>query len=55
MKIEIGKTYKGIKAGKFVVIATRIIGGEDYAQVKELMPNGKLGRGEFALPFSALK
>ena len=55
MIINIGNTYKGIKAGRFVVIATRKIGGEDYAQVKEILPSGELGKGEFALPFDSLK
>jgi hypothetical protein len=53
--IQIGHIYSGIRAGKFVVLALRQIEGEEYAQVKEVGPNGELGKGEFALPVSALK
>jgi hypothetical protein len=53
--IEIGNIYNGIKAGRFVVIALREIGGEQYAQVKPVGPQGQLGRGEMALPIDALK
>ena len=52
--IQIGNIYNGIKAGRFVVLAFREIDGEEYVQVKEVGPNGELGRGEMALPISAL-
>lgn len=53
--IKIGHIYNGIRAGRFVVLAMREIGGEQYAQVKEVGPNNELGRGEMALPITALK
>lgn len=53
--IQIGNIYSGINAGRFVVIALREIGGEPYAQVKPVGPQGQLGRGEIALPVNALK
>lgn len=52
--IKVGHIYNGIRAGRFVVIALREIGGEQYAQVKEVGPAGQLGRGEIALPINAL-
>ena len=52
--IQIGHIYNGIRAGRFVVLALREIGGEQFAQVKEVGPAGQLGRGEIALPITAL-
>lgn len=44
------------KFGKFVILAFRTIGGEQYAQVKEYDEvTGKTRRGEMALPVAALK
>ena len=43
------------KFGKFVILAFRIIGGEQYAQVKEYdAVTGKPRRGEMALPLTSL-
>lgn len=53
-KIQIGNIYKGIVSGRFVVLALRSIDGGTFAQVKEVGPNGELGRGEIALPVSKL-
>jgi hypothetical protein len=51
--LTIGQQVKA-QFGKFVILAFREIDGEQYAQVKELKPNGKLGRGEMALPAAKL-
>lgn len=50
----VNQIVKGHKAGEFVILGFRNIGGEDYAQLKE-HKNGKLGRGEIALPLTAIK
>jgi hypothetical protein len=56
MNFQIGQIVKGIKAGTFVVLGFRTIGGEEYAQLKEVCPTtGRKMRGEIALPVSALK
>lgn len=49
---------KGIKAGHFVILAFRTMPGSDevHAQLKEINPTTlKTGRGEIALPLSAIK
>jgi hypothetical protein len=48
---------KGIKAGTFVILALRTIGGEAGAQVKPVNPDNhtQVGRGEMWLPLSAIK
>lgn len=44
------------KVGQFVIIGFRMIGNEEYAQVKPYNPaNQKAGRGELALPVSILQ
>jgi hypothetical protein len=53
---NVNQIVKGQVAGTFVILAFRVIGGEDYAQVKEVHPvTHQMGRGEFALPLSALR
>ena len=55
MTFQTNQIVKGIKAGTFVIVAFRTIGGEEYAQVKPYNAlTQKAGRGEFALPLSAL-
>jgi hypothetical protein len=51
--LTIGQQVKA-QFGKFVILTFREIDGEQYAQVKELKSNGKLGRGEMALPVAKL-
>lgn len=48
---------KGIKAGTFVILALRTIGGEAGAQLKPVNPDNhtQVGRGEMWLPLSAIK
>jgi hypothetical protein len=53
-QFNIGQIVKGIRAGEFVILGFREIGGETYAQLKE-HNNGKLGRGEIALPLGSIK
>lgn len=44
------------KFGQFIVLGFRIVAGEKLVQVKPYNPNtGKAGRGEMALPESALQ
>ena len=53
---NINQIVKGQKAGTFVIVGFRKIGGEDHAQVKPVNPadHSQVGRGEMALPLSAL-
>ena len=47
---------KGKAAGTFIVLGYRTVAGEQMVQVKPYNPiTGKAGRGEMALPESALK
>ena len=56
MSFQVNQIVKGQRAGTFVILAFRIIGGEQYAQVKEYdVANGTARRGEMALPVSALR
>ncbi len=53
---QVNQIVKGKTAGQFVILSFRTIGGEQYAQVKEVCAvTGKARRGEMALPVSALK
>ena len=53
---QVNQIVKGSKAGLFIIIAFRLIGGEQSAQVKEYDEvSGKARRGEMALPISALR
>ena len=53
---NVNQIVKGAVAGQFVILGFRNIGGEEYAQVKEYNPmTGKTGRGEMALPITALR
>lgn len=56
MNFQVNQIVKGQVAGSFVILAFRSIGGEQYAQVKPYNPEtGKTGRGEMALPLTAIK
>lgn len=55
MNFQVNQIVKGSKAGLFIILGFRTIGGEMYAQVKEYdAVSGKARRGEMALPVSAL-
>lgn len=55
--MQVNQIVKGVKAGTFVILALRTIGGEKGAQVKEVNPNdhSQTAPGEMWLPLSALK
>lgn len=56
MNFQVNQIVKGQAAGQFVILAFRTIGGEQYAQLKPYNPaTGKAGRGEMALPLTAIK
>ncbi len=56
MNFQVNQIVKGQRAGTFVILAFRTIGGEQYAQVKEDDEvTGKARRGEMALPLTAIK
>ena len=56
MNFQVNQIVKGQAAGSFVILAFRSIGGEQMAQVKPYNPTtGATGRGEFALPLTALQ
>lgn len=52
----INQIVKGKVAGFFVILAFRNVGGEQYAQLKEVNPQDftQTKRGEICLPVSAL-
>lgn len=53
---DVNEIVKGKRAGVFVIVGFRDIGGERYAQVKEVHPvTHEPARGEFALPVDALR
>ena len=45
----------GVRCGKFVVLGFRQIGTEWVADVKEVKPNGKTGRGELSFPLDCIQ
>lgn len=57
MNFQLNQIVKGAKAGTFVIIGFRTIGGEQYAQVKAVNPNDHTqhAAGELALPIDALR
>lgn len=56
MTFQANQIVKGHQAGTFVILSFRTIGGEQYAQVKEVHPVTHATKpGEFALPVSALR
>lgn len=52
----INQIVKGKRAGTFVILAFRTVGGEQGAQVKPVNPanHAQHGAGEMFLPFDAL-
>jgi hypothetical protein len=52
----INQIVKGKRAGTFVILGFRTIGGEQHAQVKPVNPanHAQHGAGEMALPLDAL-
>lgn len=56
MNFQVNQIVKGQRAGTFVILGFRNIGGEQYAQLKPYDEvTGKTGRGELALPLDAIK
>lgn len=55
--MQVNQIVKGVKAGTFVILALRTIGGEEGAQVKEVNPNdhSQTAPGELWLPLSSIK
>ena len=55
--MQVNQIVKGVRAGTFVILGFRQVGGEDGAQVKEVNPNDhtQTAPGEIWLPLSALK
>lgn len=53
---NVNQIVRGAVCGTYVILGFRQIGGEEYAQVKEVHPvTHQPARGEFALPLSALR
>lgn len=52
----INQIVKGKRAGTFVILGFRTVGGEQGAQVKPVNPNNhaEVGKGEMFLPLDAL-
>ena len=51
MNFQVNQIVKGQRAGTFVILGFRTIGGEQHAQVKEVHPVTQAPKpGEFALP-----
>ena len=56
MNFQVNQIVKGQRAGTFVILGFRTIGGEQYAQLKEVHPvTHQPARGELALPLTAIK
>ena len=56
MNFQVNQIVKGQRAGTFVILGFRTIGGEQYAQLKEVHPvTHQQARGELALPLTAIK
>ena len=55
--MQINQIVKGKRAGTFVILGFRQIGGEQYAQVKPVNPadHTQVGAGEMALPIDTLE
>jgi hypothetical protein len=53
---NLNQIVKGKRAGTFVIVGLRTVGGEQGAQLKTVNPNNhaEVGRGEIFLPFDAL-
>jgi hypothetical protein len=53
---QVNQIVKGHKAGTFVILGFRAIGGEQHAQVKPVNPanHDQVATGELALPVAAL-
>ena len=56
MTFSLNQIVAGHKAGVFVILGFRIIGGERWAQLKSYDPStGRVARGELALPLNCLR
>lgn len=53
---NVNQIVKGKRAGTFVILALRTVGGEQGCQVKPVNPanHTQAGKGEMFLPFSAI-
>jgi len=54
--MNINQIVKGHKAGTFIILGFRTIGGEHYAQLKSVNPanHNQVSKGELAMPISSL-
>jgi hypothetical protein len=53
---NVNQIVKGAVAGCFVILGFRVIGGENFAQLKPYNPaTGKTSQGEIALPLDAIR
>jgi len=54
---QVNQIVRGKVAGVFVILGFRVLGGEDYAQLKSVNPNDhtKTQPGELALPLTAIE
>lgn len=57
MEFSVNQIVKGHKAGTFVILGFREIGGEKWAQLKAVNPenHAQVSRGELALPLDCLR
>ena len=56
MDFQVNQIVNGQRAGTFVILGFRTIGGEQYAQLKEVHPvTHRPALGELALPLTAIK
>jgi hypothetical protein len=56
MTFSLNQIVLGHKAGVFVILGFRTIGGEQWAQLKSYDPStGRVARGELALPLNCLR
>lgn len=54
--MQVNQIVRGVRAGTFIILGFRLIGGERYAQVKPVNPDNhaEIGAGELSLPVTAL-
>jgi len=54
--MNINQIVKGHKAGTFIILGFRTIGGENYAQLKSVNPanHNQVSKGELSLPLTAI-
>ena len=51
---HLGQIARGVRAGRFVILAFRKVADAPMVQIKPIDDDGAWSRGEFALPYDAI-